>query len=87
VLKDGQRVTITSINGVYNGKGDVLSLSDEITFNSASGYAAHLSDVNTARGNIVSERPVEAALPNDGLIKGNHLELWRMVPRSALTAA
>jgi lipopolysaccharide export system protein LptC len=37
-LKDGQRVTIKSINGVYNTKGDVLSLNDHITVNSTSGY-------------------------------------------------
>jgi lipopolysaccharide export system protein LptC len=60
-LKDGQRVTIKSINGVYNTKGDVLSLNDHIAANSTSGYEGHLSEatVNTASANIVSESPVE----------------------------
>jgi lipopolysaccharide export system protein LptC len=76
-LKDGQDVTIKSINGVYNTKGDVLTLNDQITLNSTSGYEAYLSEatVNTASGNIVSESPVEVKLPDDGLIKANRLEV------------
>jgi lipopolysaccharide export system protein LptC len=76
-LKDGQHVTIKSINGVYNTKGDVLTLNDHITLNSTSGYEAYLSEatVNTVNGNIVSESPVEVKLPNDGLIKANRLEV------------
>ena len=76
-LKDGQRVTIKSINGVYNTKGDVLRLNDHITVNSTSGYEGHLSEatVNTASGSIVSESPVEVKLPNNGSIKANRLEV------------
>jgi lipopolysaccharide export system protein LptC len=76
-LKDGQRVTIKSINGVYNTKGELLQLNDDIILTSTSGYEAHLSEatVNTASGNIVSESPVEVKLPNNGLIKASHLEV------------
>jgi lipopolysaccharide export system protein LptC len=76
-LKDGQRVTIKSINGVYDTKGEVLRLNDDITLNSTSGYEAHLSEatVNTVSGNVVSESPVAVKLPNNGLIKANHLEV------------
>jgi lipopolysaccharide transport protein LptA len=76
-LKDGQHVTITSPNGVYDTKGELLRLNDQITANSTSGYEAHLSEatVNTASGNIVSESPVEVKLPNNGLINANHLEV------------
>jgi lipopolysaccharide export system protein LptC len=75
-LKDGQHVTITSPNGVYDTKGELLRLNDHITVNSTSGYEAHLSEatVNTASGNIVSENPVELKLPN-GLLNANRLEV------------
>jgi lipopolysaccharide export system protein LptA len=76
-LKDGQHVTITSPNGVYDTKGELLRLNDHIIVNSTSGYEAYLSEatVNTASGNIVSESPVEVKLPNHGLVKANHLEV------------
>jgi lipopolysaccharide export system protein LptA len=75
-LKDGQQVTITSINGVYDTKGELLRLNEHITVNTTSGYEAHLSEatVNTANGNIVSENPVELKLPK-GLLNANRLEV------------
>jgi lipopolysaccharide transport protein LptA len=76
-LKDGQHVTITSPNGVYDTKRELLRLTDHITANSTSGYEAYLLEamVNTASGNIVSERPVEVKLPKNGLVNANHLEV------------
>lgn len=75
-LKDGQRVTIKSISGVYDTKGELLRLNDQIILNSTSGYEGHLSEatVNVASGNIVSERPVELKLPN-GVLNANRLEV------------
>jgi lipopolysaccharide transport protein LptA len=75
-LKDGQHVTITSINGFYDTKGESLRLTDHITVNTTSGYEAHLSEatVNTANGNIVSENAVELKLPK-GLLNANRLEV------------
>ncbi len=75
-LKDGQHVTITSINGVYDTKGELLKLNDHITVNSTSGYVGHLSEatVNVTSGNIVSESPVEVKLPN-GLLNANRLDV------------
>lgn len=75
-LKDGQHVTITSPNGVYDTKGELLKLNDHITVNSTSGYEGHLSEatINVASGNIVSETPVELKLPN-GLLNANRLEV------------
>ena len=75
-LKDGQHVTVTSINGVYDTKGELLRLNDHITVNTNSGYEARLSEatVNTTNGNIVSENPVEVKLPN-GLLNANRLEV------------
>jgi lipopolysaccharide export system protein LptC len=75
-LKDGQRVTIKSINGVYDTKGELLKLNDHIVLNSSSGYEGHLSEatVNVGSGHIVSESPVEVKLP-DGLLNANRLEV------------
>jgi lipopolysaccharide export system protein LptC len=75
-LKDGQRVTIKSINGIYDTKGEMLRLNDHITLNSTSGLEGRLSEatVNVTSGNIVSESPVELKLPN-GLLNANRLEV------------
>jgi len=75
-LKDGQRVTIKSINGVYDTKGEMLRLNDQITLNSTSGYEGHLSEatVNVTSGNIVSESPVELKLPS-GMLNANRMEV------------
>ena len=75
-LKDGQRVTIKSINGVYDTKGELLKLNDQIVLNSSSGYEGHLSEasVNVGSGYIVSENPVEVKLPN-GWLNANRLEV------------
>jgi lipopolysaccharide export system protein LptC len=75
-LKDGQHVTITSPNGVYDTKGELLKLNDHIAVNSTSGYEGQLSEatVNVATGNIVAESPVNLKLPN-GLLNANRLEV------------
>jgi lipopolysaccharide export system protein LptC len=76
-LKDGQHVTIKSINGVYDTKGEMLKLNDHIVVNSTSGYEGHLSEatVNVATGDVVSENPVEVTLPNNGLLNANRLDV------------
>ena len=75
-LKNGQHVTIKSINGVYDTKGEMLRLNDHITLKSTSGYEGRLSEaaINVTSGNINSESPVELTLPN-GLLNANRLEV------------
>jgi lipopolysaccharide export system protein LptC len=75
-LKDGQHVNITSINGVYDTKAEVLKLNDHIVVTSTSGYEGHLSEatVHTSTGNIVSDSPVDVKLPN-GVLNANRLEV------------
>jgi lipopolysaccharide export system protein LptC len=75
-LKDGQHVTIKSINGVYDTKGESLKLNDHIVLTSNTGYEARLSEatVNVSTGNIVSESPVEVKLLN-GWLNANRLEV------------
>jgi lipopolysaccharide export system protein LptC len=75
-LKDGQHVTIKSINGIYDTKSEMLKLSDHITLNSTSGYEGRLSEatVNVTSGNVVSESPVDLKLPN-GFLNANRMEV------------
>jgi lipopolysaccharide export system protein LptC len=75
-LKDGQHVTIKSINGIYDTKGELLKLNDHIVLTSSSGYEGYLSEatVNVTTGNIVSEHPVEVKLLN-GWLNSNRLEV------------
>jgi lipopolysaccharide export system protein LptC len=75
-LQDGQHVTIKSINGTYDTKGEVLKLNDHITLNTTSGYEGRLSEatVYVASSRVVSERPVEVKLPN-GMLHANRLEV------------
>jgi lipopolysaccharide export system protein LptC len=74
--KDGQHVTIKSINGIYDTKGEVLKLNNHITLSTASGYEGRLSEatVHVASGRVVSESPVEVKLPN-GMLHANRLEV------------
>ena len=75
-LKDGQHVTVKSINGIYDTKGELLKLNDHIVLTTSSGYEAYLSEatVNTTTGHIVSEHPVEVKLLN-GWLNSNRLEV------------
>lgn len=75
-LRDGQHVTLTSINGVYDTKAEVLRLNDHILINSTSGYEGRLAEatVHVSSGTIVSESPVEVKLPN-GVLTANRLEV------------
>jgi lipopolysaccharide export system protein LptC len=75
-MKDGQHVTLKSINGIYDTRGEVLKLNDHITVTSSSGYEGHLSEatVNVASGSVVSESRVEVKLPN-GMLYANRLQI------------
>jgi len=75
-LKDGQHVTVKSINGIYDTKGELLKLNDHIVLTTSSGYEGYLSEatVNVTTGHIVSEHPVEVKLLN-GWLNSNRLEV------------
>lgn len=75
-MNDGQQVTLKSINGIYDTKGELLKLNDHIVLKSSSGYEALLSEatVNVSTGYIVSEHPVKVKLLN-GWLDANRLEV------------
>ncbi len=75
-MRDGQRVNINSINGLYDTKSDILKLNDHIVLTSSSGYEGRLSEatVNVTTGYILSESPVAVKLL-DGWLDANRLEV------------
>lgn len=75
-LKDGQHVTLTSINGIYDSKHETLKLRDHIVATSTSGVVGHFSEatVDMPTGNVVSDSPVEINLPNDGLLNADRMK-------------
>jgi lipopolysaccharide export system protein LptC len=75
--KDGQHVTVTSINGVYDQHTELLKLNDHIVLTTSSGYQAYLSEatVNVTSSSVVSESPVDVKLPNNGTLKANRLQV------------
>jgi lipopolysaccharide export system protein LptC len=75
--KDGQHITIKSINGVYDTRSELLKLNDHIVLTTSSGYEARLSEasVNVASSSVVSESPVDVKLPNNGTLSANRLQV------------
>jgi len=75
-LENGKRMNLTSINGLYDTKAEVLKLNDHIVLVSADSYEAYLSEatVNVATGYVVSESPVKVKLTN-GWVDGRRLEV------------
>ena len=73
---DQNVVQIAAANGIYDSKADKILLRDRVTFTSAQGYRGRLREaaVDVKKGSVVSEQPVEVALP-DALIKANRLEI------------
>jgi lipopolysaccharide export system protein LptC len=75
-LLSGQHVDLSSINGLYDTKTEILKLKDNIVLVSSDGYEAHLSEatVNVSTGYILSESPVQVKLLN-GWLDANRLEV------------
>jgi len=75
-LKDGQHVTIKSVNGLYDTKAELLKLNDHIVLTTSSGYEGRLSEatVEVGTSHVISESPVEVKLIN-GWLNANRLEI------------
>ncbi len=73
---DQNVVQISAASGVYDSRSDKIVLRDRVMFTSAQGYRGRLREaaVDVKKGSVVSEQPVEVALP-DALIKANRLEI------------
>ncbi len=75
-MADKSIVHLWADNGIYNTKGDMLTLNDHIRLVSTTGYEARLSQalVDMRQGNVVSDTPVWVKLLN-GDLNAKHLEI------------
>jgi lipopolysaccharide export system protein LptC len=75
-MQDKALVERTAASGLYDTKTDLMTLTEDIRLSSSSGYSGRLSEavVDTRKGNIVSEHPVEVNLLN-GTLNANRLEV------------
>jgi lipopolysaccharide export system protein LptC len=74
--KDRGNVTVRAVNGVFETKTEVLTLSDQIVVVFSNGYVGHLSQavVETKKGRMVSEKPVEWRMA-DAVINAQRMEV------------
>jgi lipopolysaccharide export system protein LptC len=75
-MADKSTVEMTAPSGLYDMKGNTLTLNDDIALASSTGYAARLTEalVDMKTGNVVSNQPVKVKLLN-GLLNGKRMEI------------
>lgn len=75
-MADKSTVDLWADDGVYDMKGDMLTLNNNIRLVSSTGYEARLSQavVDVRKGNVVSKTPVWVKLL-DGTLDANRLEI------------
>ncbi len=75
-MQDDSTVTLTAVEGVYDIKGDLLTLTREIVILSTAGYQGRLTEakVEIKKGRIVSEKPVQLKMPQ-GTLDANRMEV------------
>jgi lipopolysaccharide export system protein LptC len=75
-MADKSTVEMTAPTGIYDMKGNTLTLNDDIAVASSTGYAARLTHavVDTKTGNVVSDQPVKVKLLN-GTLNGKNMEI------------
>jgi lipopolysaccharide export system protein LptC len=75
-MADKSTVEMTAPSGIYDMKGNTLTLNDDIALASSTGYAARLSEalVDMKSGSVVSNKPVKVKLLN-GSLNGQRMEI------------
>ena len=75
-MQDKSSMEMTAVTGIYDAKGEILKLDQNILLNSSTGYQGHLSEalVDIRKGNVVSEHPVEVKLLQ-GTLNANRLDI------------
>jgi lipopolysaccharide export system protein LptC len=75
-MADKSTVEMTAPSGVFDMKGNTLTLNDDIAVVSSTGYAARLTEalVDMKTGNVVSNKPVKVKLLN-GALNGQRMEI------------
>jgi lipopolysaccharide export system protein LptC len=69
-------VQMTAATGIYDTKGEILKLAQDIVLTSSTGYECRMSEavIDTRKGNVVSEHPVEVKMLQ-GTLNANRLEV------------
>ena len=75
-MQDNSMMEMTAVNGVYDTKGEMLTLGENIVLSSSTGYQGRLSEavVDIRKGHIVSNKPVELKMLQ-GTLNANQLEV------------
>jgi len=75
-MADKSTVEMTAPSGIYDMKGNTLTLNEDIALASSTGYAARLTEavVDMKTGNVVSEQPVKVKLLN-GSLNGKRMQI------------
>jgi lipopolysaccharide export system protein LptC len=75
-MADKSSVEMTAPAGIYDMKGNTLTLNDDIALASSTGYAARMTHavVDMKSGNVVSDQPVKVKLLN-GTLNGKRMEI------------
>jgi lipopolysaccharide export system protein LptC len=75
-MQDNSKVTISALHGLYDTKGELLTLRDNIVVVSSAGYEGRLSEafIDIRKGVIISDKPVEVKMLN-GTLNANRLEV------------
>jgi lipopolysaccharide export system protein LptC len=77
ITKDNQTVKLSGVAGVYETKSQLLTLTNGIDITMSDGKHAELSEaqIETAKGNIVSKKPVKVQFPN-GDLRADGVEIF-----------
>ena len=75
-LQDNGIIQLSAATGIYDTKGETLKLARDIVLTSSTGYECRLSEalVDTRKGNVLSEHPVEVKMLQ-GTLNANRLEV------------
>lgn len=75
-MQDKSTVQMTAVKGIYDNKGEMLRLEQDIILSSTSGYEGRLKEatVDIRKGNVVSEHPVELKMLQ-GTLNANRLQI------------
>jgi lipopolysaccharide export system protein LptC len=77
ITKDNQTVKLAGVAGLYQTKSQLLTLTNGIDITTTDGKHAELTEaqVDTAKGNIVSNKPVKVQFPN-GDLRADGVEIF-----------
>jgi lipopolysaccharide export system protein LptC len=75
-MQDKSTVDLSAATGIYDSKGELLTLSNDIALKSSAGYRAQLSEavIDIRNSHVVSRKPVEVDLLQ-GRLLANGLEI------------